>query len=232
MQRFHAAQTGVASRRGTEYITFNALGKAILRANTGAAVAALLPDGYVHDGPRRSVVLIDEVDKAPRDFPNDLLNEVEGMFFRVSELGNIRVEADPAMQPIVVVTSNSEKSLPDAFLRRCIYFHIPFPDRDRLAEIIAARLGRFAGRGQEFLDDALDLFYNLRDMSTGLRKPPATAEILGWLGVLRDLSPGVANPLARSADVVPRSLCALVKTVEDQEIALAVWERWRKESGR
>src|SRR5205085_17909 len=128
------------------------------------------------DGPRRSVVLIDEVDKAPRDFPNDLLNEVEGMFFRVPELGNIRVEADPGMQPIVVVTSNSEKSLPDAFLRRCIYFHIPFPDRDRLAEIIAARLGRFAGRGQEFLDDALDLFYNLRDMSTGLRKRPATAE--------------------------------------------------------
>ncbi|MFO0953796.1 MAG: MoxR family ATPase [Isosphaeraceae bacterium] len=231
LARFHAAQTGVLGK-GTEFITFNALGRAILRANALSAVAGLLPAGHVHDGPRRSVVLIDEVDKAPRDFANDLLNEVEGMFFRIPELGNVRVEADPSMQPIVVVTSNSEKSLPDAFLRRCIYYHIPFPDRDRLAEVIAARLGKFSGKGQAFLDDALDLFYRLRDAATGLRKRPATAEVLGWVAALRELYPGVDNPLAGRDDVARRSVSVLVKTVEDREVALAAWDRWRKERGR
>jgi MoxR-like ATPase len=73
------------------------------------------------------VVLVDELDKAPRDFPNDILGEVEGMYFRIPELGHATIRRDPEMPPILVLTSNSEKNLPDAFLRRCIYYHIPFP---------------------------------------------------------------------------------------------------------
>ena len=82
--------------------------------------------------PTRTVVLIDEVDKAPRDFPNDLLNEIDEMYFRIPELDNVKIGGrellTPDMRPIVVITSNSEKSLPDPFLRRCIYYHIPFPE--------------------------------------------------------------------------------------------------------
>src|SRR5262249_11440488 len=140
-------------------------------------------------GPRRSVVLIDEIDKAPRDFPNDLLNEVETMHFRVPELGNALIASDPGSPPILVITSNSEKHLPDAFLRRCIYYHIPFPGRERLSRIIEARLGRFAGRAEGFLPDALDIFDRLREPAVGLRKKPATAEVLSWLAALRALAP-------------------------------------------
>src|SRR4051812_14381634 len=93
--RFHAAQVGEVGRRTLDYIHYRAMGVAILRANAEAEVAAFLPEGFRHGGPRRSVVLIDEVDKAPRDFPNDLLNEVEGMFFRVPELGNVTISAGP-----------------------------------------------------------------------------------------------------------------------------------------
>src|SRR5205085_1382510 len=130
--RFHAAQTGEGSQKNLDYVTYNALGVAILRANEEAAVAKWIPQGkgFVHGGRRRSVVLIDEIDKAPRDFPNDILNEVEGMYFRIPELGDALIKADETMRPVLILTSNSEKNLPDAFLRRCIYYYLPFPDRD------------------------------------------------------------------------------------------------------
>src|SRR5262249_52414736 len=97
---FHAAQCGEASRRALDYLTYNALGIAILRANDESSVRAYLPDDFRHGGRRRSVVLIDEIDKAPRDFPNDLLNEVEAMYFRIPELSNALIAAHPAMHPI------------------------------------------------------------------------------------------------------------------------------------
>ena len=109
----------------------------------------MLPTGYVHPGKRRSVVLIDEVEKAPRDFPNDILNEIERMYFRIPELGNRAVEADPDHYPIVLMTNNSEKSLPDAFLRRCIYYNIPFPDAEALEAIVLARLVELFPKGRK-----------------------------------------------------------------------------------
>src|SRR5262245_45359765 len=135
------------------FIRYQALGRAILDAFPAShpGLAPLLPQpgqsDYRHNGPRRSVVLIDEIDKAPRDFPNDLLNEIERMYFRVSELRNVGspgAEADeagvePRFRPIVIMTSNSEKGLPDPFLRRCIYFDIPFPKPEEMADIIAER---------------------------------------------------------------------------------------------
>jgi MoxR-like ATPase len=230
--RFHAAQTGEGSRRAIDYITYNALGIAILRANPEEVVAPFLPADLIHGGRRRSVVLIDEVDKAPRDFPNDILNEVEGMYFRIPELGSVRIAADPEMRPILVITSNSEKNLPDAFLRRCIYYHIPFPDRERLAQIVEARLGRPGGRGERFLHDALEVFGRLREPASGLRKRPATAELLGWLVALRDLVPGVPNPLAERPELVFQTVSILVKTMDDYELAREILERWTKEAGR
>jgi MoxR-like ATPase len=229
---FHAAQSGEGSHRALDYLTYNALGIAILRANAESAVRPYLPDDFRHDGRRRSVVLIDEIDKAPRDFPNDLLNEVEAMYFRIPELGNALIAADPAMHPLLVITSNSEKNLPDAFLRRCIFYHIPFPDRERLEQIIEARLGRFTGQDHAFLTDALDLFERLREPAVGLRKKPATAEVLSWLVALRAIAPEAKNPLAEAPDAAQRTVSTLVKTAEDQELALAVLERWQKERRR
>src|SRR5262249_34460885 len=122
-----------------------ALGLAILEAFPAShpRVGPLLPPGSRQDAdklPRRSVVLIDEIDKAPRDFPNDLLNEIDRLTFRVPELMNIgSPRSEPgedgvpdSLRPIVVLTSNSEKGLPDAFLRRCVYFDIPFPDASQM----------------------------------------------------------------------------------------------------
>jgi MoxR-like ATPase len=228
LARFHAAQAGAGRTRTLDYVTYHALGIAILRANDESAVKEYLPDGFVHGGRRRSVVLVDEVDKAPRDFPNDILNEVEAMYFRVPELGDAVIAAEGGLQPIMIITSNSEKNLPDAFLRRCAYYHIPFPKRERLVEIIESRLGKSAGFVDPFLNDALDLFERLREAAAGLRKRPSVAELLSWLVALRELAPDVENPLADVPGSAARTLSLLVKTAEDRELARAIVERWVK----
>ncbi len=227
--RFQAAQSGAQEGSVLDYLTFNAFGVAILRAKTESEVACYLPPGFEHGGQRRSVVLIDEIDKAPRDFPNDLLNELEGMYFRVPELDNLEIAADPALQPIVVITSNSEKDLPDAFLRRCIFYNIRFPDRATLERIVASRLGEYAGGSDDFLRDALDLFFELRKASNSMRKQPATAELLGWLASMREIGGGGENPLAARPDLARSTLSNLVKTAEDRSTALRLVDRWIEE---
>ncbi len=164
--RFHAAQTNEGSQNPIDYITYNALGRAILLTKSSLEVLSLLPPQFMHNGATRSVVLIDEVDKAPRDFPNDILNEIEGMYFRIPEFKNTLVEADPVLRPIVVITSNSEKHLPDAFLRRCIFYHIDFPDRDRLEAIVSAHF-EASPLSDDPLKDYLDLFQRLRARKAG-----------------------------------------------------------------
>jgi MoxR-like ATPase len=224
--RFHAAQTGEGSQRSLDYITYNALGIAILRSNHEDDVREWLPESFVHGGQRRSVVLIDEVDKAPRDFPNDLLNEVEGMYFKIPELGNVRIGAGEEMRPILIITSNSEKHLPDAFLRRCIYYNIPFPEKGRLTEIILTRIGSFERDGDVLLSDALDFFSKLREPNSGLRKRPATAELLGWLIALREQGMTVDERLRDKPDLAHSTLSTLVKSADDQTIAEAVLKDW------
>jgi MoxR-like ATPase len=216
LNHFRAVQTGVA-QSARDFITWNALGQAILRSRAEAEVAHLLPPGFAHGGARRSIVLIDEVDKAPRDFPNDLLNEIENLYFRVPELDNARVEAGEDQRPVLVLTSNSEKNLPEAFLRRCVYYNIPFPDCARLAEIVEARVGGFERSENMLLRDALDLFSRLRDPASGLRKKPATAELIGWLTTLREMGARTDAPLP--AELALRSLSTLVKSAEDQSAA-------------
>jgi MoxR-like ATPase len=236
--RFHSAQTGDGSQNSVDYLTYNALGAAILRANDEGDVAPWLPQGFVHGGRQRSVVLIDEIDKAPRDFPNDILNEVEEMFFKVPELKNIRFAADSDMRPILILTSNSEKHLPDAFLRRCVYYNIPFPDRDRLMEIIASRIhgfgngdGTVSDIGEVMMEDALDYFAELRQPATGLHKRPATAELLGWLAFLLEAGAEIDKPLLRQRKVVQSSLSALVKGAADQSVAATMLDTWMAKHG-
>jgi MoxR-like ATPase len=224
-----------------EFITYQALGRAILEAfpSTDPRLEPLLPPqvsgGYRHPGaPRRSVVLIDEIDKAPRDFPNDLLNEIDRLVFSVAELrgagspgadGGEGVAAQ--FRPIVILTSNSEKGLPDAFLRRCIYYDIPFPDRERMAQIVANRVGEIEA-GHPLLTDALDIFYRLRssEVKLGLRKKPSTAELINWLQILRMRGVRPDQSLRGLPDLVRETLSTLVKTTQDRKDARDEIDRW------
>ncbi|MFD1162042.1 AAA family ATPase [Hwangdonia seohaensis] len=133
----------------------------------------------------RKVVLIDEIDKAPRDLPNDILNEIESLSFEVAETGAF-FESEHKNRPIVIMTSNSEKNLPDAFLRRCIFYHLPFPSSDELLAILDARLTSEFFNNTE-LEQLIKHFLTLRQKFIK-RKKPATAELLSWLQILEQLN--------------------------------------------
>jgi MoxR-like ATPase len=226
--RFQAVQTG-GSLEDRDYLTYNALGLAILYADDRERVADALPKRFDHPGPkRRSVVLIDEIDKAPRDFPNDILNEVEHMYFKVQELGNRELRADDEMRPVLIMTSNSEKHLPDAFLRRCVYHHIAFPRKEQLARIVAARLGQFT-EGGRFLGEALNFFERVRRLE-GISKKPATAELLGWLYYLTERGALTDDTLAKHGDEVKASLGVLVKDTNDQAAVRPALDEWLRTS--
>jgi MoxR-like ATPase len=219
--RFQAAQTKIGSQENKDYITYNALGEAILFSKDLSEVEEWIPAGFQHPGEAQSsVVLIDEIDKAPRDFPNDILNEVEHMYFKVPELKNKRFEASEDKRPVLILTSNSEKHLPDAFLRRCVYFHINFPDEERLKKIINRRIGLFEVNSP-FLKDAVNFFTQLRDIN-GLDKKPATAELLGWLRYLSRHGVQSGDSFRQHKDKVKASLGVMVKSPTDQSAAHAL----------
>ena len=127
--------------------------------------------------PQLPVLLIDEIDKADIEFPNDLLQELDRMQFDVYETGE-RIEAKE--RPIVVITSNNEKELPDAFLRRCFFHYIKFPDDETMREIIEVH---FPGIQKRLVTQALETFYKVREVP-GLKKKPSTSELLDWLKLL------------------------------------------------
>ena len=127
--------------------------------------------------PELPVLLIDEIDKADIEFPNDLLQELDRMSFDVYETQE-RVEAKE--RPIVVITSNNEKELPDAFLRRCFFHYIKFPDPDTMREIVEVH---FPGIQKQLVTKAMEVFYELREVP-GLKKKPSTSELLDWLKLL------------------------------------------------
>ena len=124
-----------------------------------------------------TVVLIDEIDKADIEFPNDLLRELDEMAFHVPELDETIAARH---RPVTIITSNAEKELPDAFLRRCVFHYLAFPDRQQMEEIVRVHHPTL---DQELLDVALDRFYALRKVDQ-LRKPPSTSELVDWLTVL------------------------------------------------
>jgi len=222
LQHFQDARTSDTRLNRQDYVQYQALGLAILRAMTIADtrdypenVRKLLIPKLISETPSRSVVLIDEIDKAPRDFPNDLLQEIDTMAFIVRETG-LTHQASRAYQPIVIITSNSEKNLPDAFLRRCVYYHIEFPDRDRLLRIVENHLGKLP-----FIDCALDHFLGIRK-EKGLKKPPATAECLTWLSILASMMDNTSLDFKHlkenQIDAILTSYSILVKSKADLDL--------------
>ncbi len=158
---------------------------------------------------RRPVLLIDEIDKADIEFPNDLLQELDRMEFHVYETGEV-VRAK--QRPIVFITSNNEKELPDAFLRRCFFHYIKFPDPETMSEIVEVH---FPGMKQRLLKEALKVFYDIRE-APGLKKKPSTSELLDWLKLL--LNEDIDAETLRTSDVrtaIPPLHGALLKNEQD-----------------
>lgn len=157
----------------------------------------------------RPVLLIDEIDKADIEFPNDLLLELDRMEFHVYETG----ETIKARQrPIVVITSNNDKELPDAFLRRCFFHYIKFPDRETMEDIIGVH---FPGIKKRLVAEALTLFFEIRDVP-GLKKKPSTSELLDWLKLLMAEEIGPEMLLERDPKkIIPPLHGALLKNEQD-----------------
>ena len=139
------------------------------------------------------------------------------MYFRIPELGNPAIAADPALRPILIVASNSEKNLPDPFLRRCVYYNIPFPDRSRLADIIISRLAAFRDPGSPLLNEGIEFFEGLRGRH--LHKPPSTAELINWLHAMVRSGAQADQPLRKCQLIAERTLSALAKAERDVEDA-------------
>lgn len=168
-----------------DYIRLEALGAAIAGADPDHFMNGL--NGPAMASPNRpsiSVVLIDEIDKAPRDFTNDLLDEIDRAEFRIPELG-ISFKASPELRPVVFITTNGERELPQAFLRRCIFQHLEFPPEDKLREIVSARMSD-SSLPKKYLDAAINLVTELRKRN--LQRPPSTPDLLEILGVLDELN--------------------------------------------
>jgi MoxR-like ATPase len=192
--RFYHAQTRDPRAEQLEsYIRWRALGEAIRSHSL-------------------RVVLIDEIDKAPRDFPNDLLDELDRMEFRVPELSQTYAATE---RPIVVITSNSERQLPDPFLRRCIFHRIDFPSGDRLQAILRERLGHL-NLSARLVEAATARFEQLRRVP-GFEKLPSTAELIAWVRVLH--AAGV-DPNALGATPLKDLpfTGALIKSEQDQQV--------------
>ncbi len=159
------------------------------------------------DAEHRSVVLIDEIDKADIEFPNDLLLELDRMQFHVYET---RETVVARQRPVVIITSNNEKELPDAFLRRCFFHYIRFPDRATMERIVAAH---YPDLRSDLAREALTVFFRIRDQQ-GIKKPPATSELLDWLRLLMvdDMSP---EALRDERSALPVLHGALLKNEQD-----------------
>ncbi|MET0249047.1 MAG: MoxR family ATPase [Sphingobium sp.] len=159
--------------------------------------------------PKLPVLLIDEIDKADIEFPNDLLQELDRMAFHVYETGETIAAAE---RPVVVITSNNEKELPDAFLRRCFFHYIKFPDRETMQAIVDVH---FPGIQKLLVSRAMDIFYDLREVP-GLKKKPSTSELLDWLKLL--LNEDMPLDVLQNSDpnkAIPPLHGALLKNEQD-----------------
>lgn len=174
------------------------------------------------ESPEQTVLLIDEIDKADIEFPNDLLLELDKMEFYCYELAKT-VRA--LKRVIVIITSNNEKELPDAFLRRCFFHYIAFPDRETLEEIVRVH---HPDLERKLLDNALTLFYSVREID-GLKKKPSTSELIDWIKLLSagGISAGELGETDLSESLPPYS-GALLKNEQDYETLEGVRRRFRR----
>ena len=171
---------------------------------------------YIEQGPvwqafeadEQAVVLIDEIDKADIEFPNDLLQELDRMEFYVYE---IQETIQAKHRPVVIITSNNEKELPDAFLRRCFFHYIRFPDHETMEKIVHVH---FPEIKKKLLKEALEVFYSLREVN-GIKKKPSTSELLDWIKLLvvEDISPEAIRE--NSSNAIPQLYGALLKNEQD-----------------
>ena len=172
---------------------------------------------YIHQGmlwkafaaPEQVVLLIDEIDKADIEFPNDLLRELDRMEFYVYET---RQTVKAIHRPIIIITSNNEKELPDAFLRRCFFHYIRFPSRDTMQQIVDVH---YPGLKKALLKEAMEVFFDIREMPS-LKKKPSTSELLDWIKLLvaEDISPE-ALKTNDASKMIPPLYGALLKNEQD-----------------
>lgn len=247
VSHFRRSQLGEADGKSVlDFIQWNALGEAVIRSKSQTSVVDFFGRDFKEfkDYEQQRVVLIDEIDKAPRDFPNDLLNEVERKFFRVPEWKRERLLANPEHTPIVVLTSNSEKNLPDAFMRRCAFHYIRFPDEETLARIVEMRLPGYGRRREKGLvHEAIEFFLMLRESTQRkLDKKPATAELIDWLMMLEKFEVSPDLTLIEQDEKVQKTIAAISKSEKDQDYIgsliadqgkriTPLIEAWRKRQG-
>ena len=178
------------------------------------------------DHAQRVVLLIDEIDKADIEFPNDLLQELDRMEFHVYETGEtVRAR----QRPVIIITSNNEKELPDAFLRRCFFHYIAFPDRATLERIVAVHYPDIENR---LVQRALDMFFELREVP-GLKKKPSTSELIDWLKLL--MADDIPEEVLKNHDTtkaIPPLYGALVKNEQDVHLLERLAFMHRRESRR
>ena len=157
---------------------------------------------------KQAVLLIDEIDKADIEFPNDLLRELDRMEFYVYET---KETVKAVNRPVVIITSNNEKELPDAFLRRCFFHYIRFPDEDTMEKIIAVH---FPDIKKRLLKEAMEVFFSIRDVN-GIKKKPSTSELLDWIKLLlaEDIDPEALR--GDSTKAIPQLHGALLKNEQD-----------------
>ncbi|MGY6646845.1 MAG: AAA family ATPase [Salinarimonas sp.] len=212
---WHVKSTTKAQQGLYEYDAVSRLRDSQLGDPRVSDVANYIKRGKVWESfvaPQRPVLLIDEIDKADIEFPNDLLLELDRMEFFVYETGEtVRAQN----RPIVVITSNNEKELPDAFLRRCFFHYIKFPDDATMAQIIDVH---FPGIKKRLVEEALRVFFETRDVP-GLKKKPSTSELLDWLKLLlsEDITPETLRE-TNARKLIPPLHGALLKN--EQDVAL------------
>jgi MoxR-like ATPase len=247
-----AAEVGI--RPLASYVVLNGLGRAIVRSAgpafvvrpAGVSMLEVAGSAHAHKaeitlgelfpqefkgsvGPEHTLVLIDEMDKAPRDAPNDLLVEIEEMRFMIRELG-MEIRASASHWPIVIFTSNSERSFPDPFLRRCIFHHIELPDDERLAQIVAERVSSLRQTAMEgdgkpkkpliktdspLLKDAIEKFREARKIE--LDKPPGTAELIALVAALLEWGKSLTQPMSLTPKEAAQFAGIIAKTRRDEE---------------
>jgi MoxR-like ATPase len=209
---WHIKSTTKAQQGLYEYDAVSRLRDSQLGDERVKDIANYIKKGKLWEGftsTERPILLIDEIDKADIEFPNDLLLELDRMEFYVYETQQV-IKA--AQRPIVMITSNNEKELPDAFLRRCFFHYIRFPDRETMTQIVDVH---FPDLQRNLLREALNVFYDIREVP-GLKKKPSTSELLDWLKLLmvEDMSPDALRS-KDSKQLIPPLHGALLKNEQD-----------------
>ena len=217
------AQQGLYEYDAVARLRDSQLGDARVHDINNYIVKGKLWEAFTQDA--RPVLLIDEIDKADIEFPNDLLLELDRMEFHVYETQETVVAK---ARPIVIITSNNEKELPDAFLRRCFFHYIRFPDEETMKSIIDVHFPNVQNR---LVSEALNVFYNLRDVP-GLKKKPSTSELLDWLKLLmvEDIPPEALKS-DDAKTVIPPLHGALMKNEQDVHLLERLAFLHRREKG-